>query len=97
GCFMALDSDGVGLRRGATLDGPLVARVPLQGDNLSVSALSSELLCGPPAWAQVDLGVIASNVKAIRRVIGPNVELIAVVKANAYGHGVVPVARTCLS
>ena len=94
---MALDSDGVGLRRGATLDGPLVAQMPVQGGNLSVSALSSDLLCGRPAWAQVDLGAIASNVKAIRRVIGPNVELIAVVKANAYGHGVVPVARTCLS
>jgi alanine racemase len=97
GCLMALESDGIGLRQSAGIDGSLVARKPVRGGTLSASALSSDLLCGRPAWAQVDLGAIAFNVKALRRVIGPNVELIAVVKANAYGHGVVPVARTCLS
>jgi alanine racemase len=46
------------------------------------------------AWVQVDLGALEGNVQALRAVIGPDVELIAVVKANAYGAGaagVVPV------
>ena len=47
-------------------------------------------------WAEIDLDAIAHNVKAIRAHIGPDVALMAVVKANAYGHGAVPVAKTAL-
>lgn len=42
----------------------------------------------------VDLDAIAANVAALRA--AANAELIAVVKADAYGHGAVPVARTAL-
>ncbi len=47
-------------------------------------------------WAEIDLDAIASNVRAFRNHIGPSVQLFAVVKANAYGHGAVPVARAVL-
>lgn len=42
----------------------------------------------------VDLDAIAANVAALRA--AANADLIAVVKADAYGHGAVPVARTVL-
>ena len=45
---------------------------------------------------RVDLHAIAHNVRAIRRELGEQVQLMAVVKANAYGHGLIPVAQTTL-
>ncbi|MBC8254306.1 MAG: alanine racemase, partial [Ardenticatenia bacterium] len=47
-------------------------------------------------WAEVDLDAIAHNVAAVKRHVGEHVQLIAVVKANAYGHGMEQVARTAL-
>src|SRR5262249_13842369 len=38
-------------------------------------------------WVEVDLDAIRHNVAALRRRIGPGVKLMAVVKADAYGHG----------
>src|ERR687884_1017923 len=46
--------------------------------------------------ALVDLGAIRHNVRLVRAAIGPGVHLMAMVKANAYGHGAVPVARACV-
>ena len=40
------------------------------------------------SWLEVDLEAVAGNVAALRARLGPGVELIAVVKANAYGVGV---------
>ena len=48
-------------------------------------------------WAEIDLDALRHNVRAIRSLVGPTVELIAVVKANAYGHGAVPVAKSALA
>lgn len=45
--------------------------------------------------AIVDLGAIAHNVRLLRAA-APGAALLAVVKANGYGHGAVPVARACL-
>jgi alanine racemase len=45
-------------------------------------------------YCQIDLDVLKANVRAVRSLIAPRAELIIVVKANAYGHGMVPVART---
>lgn len=47
-------------------------------------------------WAEIDLDAIAYNVRAFKRRVGEWVEVYAVVKANAYGHGAVPVARAAL-
>lgn len=49
-----------------------------------------------PVWAEIDLDNLAHNVREIRRRIGPSAEIMAVVKANAYGHGAPPVARVAL-
>ena len=46
-------------------------------------------------WAEVDLGAIRHNVRTLM-LRAPNTRLMAVVKANAYGHGAVPVACTIL-
>jgi alanine racemase len=48
-----------------------------------------------PAWAEVDLDAIAANVSYLKSLVAP-AELCAVVKADAYGHGAVPVARAAL-
>ena len=45
-------------------------------------------------WAQIDLDAAAHNMQVIRRHVGPDVRIAAVVKANAYGHGAVELART---
>jgi alanine racemase len=46
-------------------------------------------------WSEVDLDAIRANVEALRVVAAP-AALLAVVKANGYGHGAVPVARAAL-
>lgn len=48
------------------------------------------------AWVEIDLAAIAHNVRQLKRVLAPATELMAVVKADAYGHGAVTVARTAL-
>jgi alanine racemase len=47
------------------------------------------------AWAEVSLDAVAANVEALRSVAAP-AEVCAVVKADGYGHGAVPVARAAL-
>jgi alanine racemase len=50
---------------------------------------------GLPACAQVDLGAISGNVAVLKTLAG-NAEVMAVVKADAYGHGLLPSARAAL-
>lgn len=50
-----------------------------------------------PTWAEIDLSAIRHNLQEIRRVTHPGAAIMAVVKANAYGHGVLPVASTVLA
>ncbi|MED1472589.1 alanine racemase [Bacillus salipaludis] len=47
-------------------------------------------------WAEVDLDCIHANVSSVKKLLPKEVEIIAVVKANAYGHGDVQVAREAL-
>lgn len=48
------------------------------------------------AWVEIDLQALAENVRQIKRFLAPQTQLLAVVKADAYGHGSVMVARTVL-
>lgn len=48
------------------------------------------------AWAEINLDHIAHNVREIRRITDKKAEIMGVVKADAYGHGVMGVARTLL-
>lgn len=48
-------------------------------------------------WATVDLDAVAHNVRAIRSLLPDKTAFMAVVKADAYGHGLVPVAEAALA
>lgn len=50
-----------------------------------------------PTWAEIDLDAIAHNMRELRRIAKPEAKICAVVKANAYGHGAVPVSRKVLA
>lgn len=48
------------------------------------------------AWVEVDLGAVRHNVAALRALTAPGTRFMAVVKADGYGHGAVPVAMAAL-
>ncbi|EKQ70705.1 alanine racemase [Leptolyngbyaceae cyanobacterium JSC-12] len=48
------------------------------------------------AWVEVNLAALSHNVGQVKRLLLPRTELMAVVKADAYGHGAVTVAQTVL-
>lgn len=50
-----------------------------------------------PTWVEVDLSAIAHNVRLLKKTVGERVQLQAVVKADGYGHGAVPVAGAALA
>ena len=45
------------------------------------------------AWVEIDTAALGHNLAVVRRMIAPGVAVLPVVKADAYGHGMVPVAR----
>jgi len=49
------------------------------------------------AWVEIDLAALTHNVKQLKNLLSPQTELMAVVKADAYGHGAVAVSQTVLS
>lgn len=48
-------------------------------------------------WTEIDLTALKENVRNMKRHIGEHVHLMAVVKANAYGHGDAQVAKAALA
>lgn len=50
---------------------------------------------GTPSWnkVEVDRAALRHNFRQVRKLIGPTVDILAVVKADAYGHGLVPAAQ----
>ncbi len=46
-----------------------------------------------PTWAEIDLDAMRHNLRVIKGFLGENVKIMAVVKANAYGHGISAVSR----
>lgn len=44
-------------------------------------------------WAEIDLAALRHNAAVTRRLAGENVALLAVIKANGYGHGLTAVAK----
>lgn len=49
-----------------------------------------------PTWAQIDLSAITANVRVLRQ-LAPRSRFMAVVKADGYGHGLVPVAHAVVA
>ncbi len=48
------------------------------------------------SWAEIDLTSIRHNVRGLASALSPGSSICAVVKADGYGHGAIPVARACL-
>ena len=65
-------------------------RFDLCGD---LAAWPSPIEGRPVKWAEIDAGALAANAGAIAAHIGPDVAVMAMVKANGYGHGAVLAAR----
>lgn len=66
---------------------------------MSVSAIAKILGAHDapwPCWIEVDLDAISHNIAAIKARVGPRCGVMAVVKAEAYGHGAVAVARAAV-
>lgn len=52
----------------------------------------------PSSWIEISKSALRSNIRNLKRVLGPKIEFCSVVKANAYGHGLaefVPLAEQC--
>lgn len=67
--------------------GRVVATVVTRAPDAHPDAGGSRAVC------RIDLAALRHNLAAIRRAIGPGVAVCGVVKADAYGHGAIPVAR----
>jgi alanine racemase len=70
-------------------------RTPQRDQHATATPLEKFSEAQRPTIAEIDLSAIASNVHAIRQRVRP-AEVMAVVKANGYGHGAVQVARAAL-
>ena len=62
-------------------DGTLRSRDPMRGYRV---------------WAEIDLAALRHNIGLIRRQLEPRTKIMAVAKADAYGHGALPIAWTAL-
>ena len=57
------------------------------------SKSDGKLLLHRPTWSEIDLDALAANFHVVKDTVGPDVKIMGVVKANAYGHGAVECAR----
>ncbi|MDY7014980.1 MAG: alanine racemase [Cyanobacteriota bacterium] len=48
------------------------------------------------AWVEIERAALSANVRQLKRWLSPNTQVIAVVKADAYGHGAIAVAEAAL-
>ena len=60
---------------------------------LNTEALNTEAL---NTWIELSRSAYLGNMAFLRRCVGPEVELSAVVKSNAYGHGLLPIAALAI-
>lgn len=49
-----------------------------------------------PTWVEIDLHSIKSNLETVKSIVEENVSVLAIVKADAYGHGAVTVSKTLI-
>jgi alanine racemase len=64
----------------------------LKTAGISAMSLPDSLRGKRPTWVEVDLTRLESNFLALRKLLPRSVKIMAVIKADAYGHGAVPVA-----
>ncbi|MFN8516507.1 MAG: alanine racemase [Chloroflexia bacterium] len=68
----------------------------VRGDSSSFLGTQHPALSARATRALIDLDAVANNVRYFRRIAPPGAGMMAVVKANAYGHGAVMVARAAV-
>lgn len=56
-------------------------------------AVARKALAGKRTWVEIRKNNILHNLRAMRRAVGPAVTIMAVIKANAYGHGIREIAK----
>jgi alanine racemase len=66
--------------------------VPQQIEAESLSPIS-----GRPTWLEIDLNAISDNIRQVCRIVGPRVRVMAIVKANGYGHSITHVAQAAVA
>jgi alanine racemase len=65
-------------------------------DDISISEGKKECVMKFPAWVEIDLDALRHNIQSLRAAVGEGTKICLVVKADAYGHGAVEVARAAL-
>jgi alanine racemase len=60
---------------------------------MSLAENQAKNLAGRPTWAEIDLDNLVANFNRVRRLVTPAARVMAVLKANAYGHGAVECAQ----
>jgi len=50
-----------------------------------------------PAWVEISSANLQYNCETVRKIVGDNVKICAVVKANGYGHGAIETANACIA
>ena len=60
-------------------------------------AMSLKENLGYRSWVEVDLSNFAANWAEMRRLVGPDVRIMQVVKADAYGHGAIEISNVALT
>jgi alanine racemase len=53
----------------------------------------SKSICYRPTWAEIDLSALEFNFHQIKTIVGGKTKVMAVIKCDAYGHGLLPVAK----
>ena len=46
-----------------------------------------------PTWAEVDLSALKYNFRRVKKAVVPGIKIMATIKADAYGHGLIPVGK----
>jgi alanine racemase len=46
-----------------------------------------------PTWAEINLSNLEFNFRQVKKLVGPKTRIMAVVKCDAYGHGLLPIAK----
>ncbi len=67
----------------------------LKYQSTSISSLSLDTV-HQRAWVEIDRLALANNVRQLKNILQPRADLLAVVKADAYGHGAIRVSQTAL-
>lgn len=50
-----------------------------------------------PTWVEIDLNALRHNLSALKKRVGPQIKILGIVKADAYGHGDYEVSRVLLN